>query len=60
MLRELLIRTVITAILALVAFFFLHAGIWVLTLPIGIAIIVVIKWALRPRLGKEQEPPAHT
>ena len=60
MLRELLIRTVVTAILAAVAYFFLHAGIWVLTLPIGIGILVVIKWVLRPRLDKGEEPPTRT
>jgi hypothetical protein len=60
MLRELLIRTIVTAILALVAYLFLHAGIWVLTLPKGIAILVVIKWVLRPRLGKEEDPTART
>lgn len=60
LLRELLIRTVVTAILAVVAYFFLHAGIWVLTLPIGIGILVVIKWVLRPRLGKEEEPIPRT
>lgn len=60
LLRELLIRTVVTANLAAVAYFFLHAGIWVLTLPVGIGIIVVIKWVLRPRLGEEEEPTTRT
>lgn len=60
MLRELLIRMVVTGILAVVAYLFLHAGIWVLALPIGVGILVVIKWVLRPRLDKEEEPPART
>ena len=54
LLHELVIRTTITAVVALVAYFYLHAGVWVFALPVGVAILVVAKWALTPRQSEDE------
>lgn len=54
-LRELLIRTVITAIVSLVAFFYLHAGVWVFVLPVGVALLVSFKWWLNSSIKEDEQ-----
>jgi hypothetical protein len=47
--RELLIRGGITTIMVAIAYFILNAQPWVWLIPVGVSVLVCIKWVMRPR-----------
>ncbi len=52
--HELAIRTVITLMVSLVSYFYLHTGAWVFALPFGVALLVVLRWVLARTHEDEQ------
>lgn len=53
--REVLLRGGMTAILAAIAYFLLDADSWILLLPLGVVLLVLLEWLLHPEEEGEEE-----
>jgi len=54
--RELLIRAGIMVLIAAIADFLLGQGPWVWLIPLGTALLVLVKWAARPAEEDGERP----
>lgn len=53
--RELFIRAGIMTLVAAIAYFLLGQGPWVWLIPLGVAALVLVKWASRPKEEDEEQ-----
>ncbi len=53
--REVAIRSGVMTIIAAITYFILDAEPWVWLIPVGIAALVLLKWATRPKETEEDE-----
>ena len=54
--REVLLRTGVIAIFVAIAYFVLDSDPWVWWIPLGVGLLVILKWTLRPLGGFGVEP----